>query len=319
MRITRRRAERALACLLLLVAAPLFAAVELDPPPGAILTAQDLSAPDSHLVPAGPWTAEEGVPGLRAEGAVTRQAWRIGGPSSTTLQLIAPLRAQLRDQGFEVVFECRDRACGGFDFRFAIDVMPAPAMYVDLTRFRFLSALRVREDGAADYVTLLASRTEAAGYIQVIHVASGGAEPLAAAAEAAPAAPPEPESDAIGATLERRGHAVLEGLEFASGAAELSDREHAVLSALAAYLRANPARAVVLVGHTDAVGALDGNIALSRARAEAVLQRLVDRHGADPAQISAEGVGYLAPVATNLTPEGREANRRVEAVLIATE
>ena len=30
-------------------------------------------------------------------------------------------------------------------------------------------------------------------------------------------------------------------------------------------------------------------------------------------------MGYLAPIAPNLTPEGREANRRVEAVLISTE
>ncbi|MFP4044404.1 MAG: OmpA family protein [Rhodosalinus sp.] len=316
MPITRRRAEAALAGLFLLVAGPVPAAVELDLPAGAGLAAEEQSARDSHLVPAGPWSAEDGVPGLRAEGTVTRRVWRFDGPGRTTLQLIAPLREQLRAQGFEVLFECRDRACGGFDFRFEIEVLPAPAMYVDLTRYRFLSALRVRGDGAADHVTLLASRTDRAGYLQLVHVASGGAAPLETRAPAAQtAAPALPLAEA----LEARGHAVLEGLDFASGSSELSDRVYPVLEALAAYLVADESRVVVLVGHTDAVGALDGNVALSRARAEAVLRRLVERHGVPPAQLRAEGVGYLAPVATNLTAAGREVNRRVEAVLASAD
>ncbi|MCR9113710.1 MAG: OmpA family protein, partial [Rhodobacteraceae bacterium] len=36
-------------------------------------------------------------------------------------------------------------------------------------------------------------------------------------------------------------------------------------------------------------------------------------------QLEAGGMGYLSPLTTNLTPEGREANRRVEAVLLNTE
>ena len=320
MPITRRRAERALAACLIACAGLPAAALTLELPDGARPTAEDRAAPDSHFVPAGPWRAEAGVPGRRVEGAVTRRAWRVAGPARTTLQVIAPLREQLREQGFEIVFSCRDRACGGFDFRFAVEVLPAPAMYVDLTRYRFLSAVRVQADGATEHLTLLASRSEGAGYLQAIHVAQGGAAPLAVSG-AAPLAPhPEPaEAPALPVALERRGHAALPGLDFASGAAELAGQDHPALAALAAYLRDRPGRRVVLVGHTDAVGALEGNIALSRARAEAVMRRLTGRHGVDPGQLSAEGVGFLAPVASNLTEEGREANRRVEAVLLARE
>ena len=46
-------------------------------------------------------------------------------------------------------------------------------------------------------------------------------------------------------------------------------------------------------------------------------QRLIDRYQIDPARLEGEGMGYLAPVGSNLTPEGREANRRVEAVLLS--
>ena len=47
--------------------------------------------------------------------------------------------------------------------------------------------------------------------------------------------------------------------------------------------------------------------------------RLISAHGVPGAQVSAHGVGYLAPVASNLDDTGREANRRVEVVLLAAE
>ncbi|MBC7180553.1 MAG: OmpA family protein, partial [Roseovarius sp.] len=89
------------------------------------------------------------------------------------------------------------------------------------------------------------------------------------------------------------------------------------LVALAAFLRAAPATRVALVGHTDSTGGLEPNSALSRARAEAVLTRLIEQHGVAPAQVEAHGIGYLAPIAPNTSPEGRERNRRVEVVLLS--
>ena len=46
-------------------------------------------------------------------------------------------------------------------------------------------------------------------------------------------------------------------------------------------------------------------------------ERLIARHGVDGAQVTADGVGYLAPRATNRTEEGRARNRRVEVMLLA--
>ncbi len=73
---------------------------------------------------------------------------------------------------------------------------------------------------------------------------------------------------------------------------------------------------IMLVGHTDSVGGLDPNIALSRDRAASVRQRLIDAYGVAPNRLEAQGMGYLAPIASNLTAQGRETNRRVEAVLL---
>jgi outer membrane protein OmpA-like peptidoglycan-associated protein len=112
------------------------------------------------------------------------------------------------------------------------------------------------------------------------------------------------------------GAVPLDDLRFRTGASELSGTAYPSLVALAAFLAENPARRVVLVGHTDAEGGRDSNIALSEARAEAVRRHLIDVLGVNPAQLDAAGIGYLAPRATNETAGGREANRRVEVVLL---
>ena len=118
--------------------------------------------------------------------------------------------------------------------------------------------------------------------------------------------------------LAARGRVVLPGLRFASGSADLSGDEAASLRDLAGYLGRMPDARVLIVGHTDVSGGLQANIVLSRQRAQSVVDRLIAAYGVNPAQISAEGVGPLAPLTTNLTPEGREKNRRVEAVLAST-
>jgi len=62
------------------------------------------------------------------------------------------------------------------------------------------------------------------------------------------------------------------------------------------------------------VGTFEANMALSQARAEAVVQVLVSQHGIAAARLKGYGVGPLAPVASNDTDDGRAKNRRVELV-----
>jgi outer membrane protein OmpA-like peptidoglycan-associated protein len=71
---------------------------------------------------------------------------------------------------------------------------------------------------------------------------------------------------------------------------------------------------VWVVGHTDYVGSADTNVALSLARAKAVVQALVQKYGIDAARLAPFGAGPYAPVATNDTEDGRAKNRRVELV-----
>jgi OmpA-OmpF porin, OOP family len=64
-------------------------------------------------------------------------------------------------------------------------------------------------------------------------------------------------------------------------------------------------------GHTDIIGGEEYNIDLSRRRAEAVIDYLVDQ-GVDPRRLQIAWVGSVKPVADNESDEGRAQNRRVE-------
>lgn len=307
---------RARAILLLLAAAagpapaaPLAEAL----PPVARLVAEEAEPVAGLRLPVGPWQAGA-VPTIRAEGALTRRVWQIPAPGVTPLQLIAPLRAALEEAGFTLLLDCAARDCGGFEFRFATDAVPPPEMYVDLGDFRYISA---RRNGAAgtEWVAILVSRTEALGFVQITRIAPGSADaPRATQSDAVTSAPPG-DAESLADRLDARGHAVLWDLAFPTGSAELGPGTFASLDAVAAAMRARPDLSILLVGHTDAEGALPGNIDLSRRRAEAVRTRLADLYDIAPARMRAEGVGYLSPVATNATVEGRERNRRVEVVV----
>lgn len=302
----------------------------LDLPEGATLTRVVEEPSLRYRVPVGPW-GETGLPSIAVEGGFVQRAWRIDASETSTDVLQGALRGQLEDAGYTILLDCAARACGGFDFRFETRVLPAPDMFVDLMDYRFLSARAPAGDAAAAYVTSLVSRAGESLYLQVITIAEGNSpKPLRPLARAEPApeagtvegraeTPPEQEGEAIARALVENGHVILPDLVFDSGSATLAEGDYASLVALAAFLKANPSRRVALVGHTDAVGGLEENVALSRRRAASVLERLAERHGVARAQMESNGMGYLSPVAPNTTQAGREANRRVEAVYLSLE
>ena len=309
----------------------------LNLPQPAAQTVQAVSEVGDLLLPSGPF-ANGAIPGLRLPGRVSQIAWRIGQPLAT-VDLMQRLKADVLAAGFVPTFDCQTETCGGFDFRYTIEVLPEPDMHVDLGDFRFLAAKRGDEG-----VTLLISRSKQAAYAQITLVGPQASAPLALAAASAAAGvdasgiasgdgvktgtsgaatvlvPPAPAGAVgdIGAALEAQGHAVLDGLIFGSGKGQLQAGDYQVLVALAAWLVANPAASVVLVGHTDASGSAASNLALSKARAQSVRQALIAL-GVAGGQMTADGVGYLSPRAPSLTDQGRAQNRRVEVVLTSTQ
>ena len=299
-----------------LLASPLPAAGQILSFPGnAVLASDDSAEFATFALPTAAWSSGA-IPTRGFEGAIARQAWRIDATGLETLQLLRPLREQVRNAGFEVLFECETEACGGFDFRFALDLIRPPAMQVNLADFRYLAAVR-EEDASA--VGILVSRTPDAGFIHLTRV--GPPDEAAAVAAGPPlrAEAPGAAPGSLSEELDSIGRHVLDGLTFETCSAQLSAGQFPSLGALADYLAENPDLKVALVGHTDSSGSLDGNIALSKRRAASVLERLVSSYGVDRLQLDAQGMGYLSPVASNLTEEGRTLNRRVEVIVTSTE
>jgi OOP family OmpA-OmpF porin len=275
---------------------------------------------DRYALPVAPFGGEAtGVEPLRdVEGRVIWSAYRLEDPDASTAEVIAGYRARLAELGFTPVLDCATSACGGFDFRFAVQLLPAPAMLLDTAEFAQLSASRTGADGAESFASVLVSRVLGAIQIQTVLVLPAEAGRGVAAAPRAEAAaevlvlPQDTES--LLARLTEYGHVAVQGLEFETGGAALSAGSAPALETAARILRDNPGLSVVIVGHSDNQGSLEANIALSQRRAEAVRAALVER-GVEPERLEAHGIGFLAPVTSNAAPDGKALNRRVELVL----
>ena len=108
---------------------------------------------------------------------------------------------------------------------------------------------------------------------------------------------------------------------FPSGSATVSAEAQPVLSQIAEILAPFP-NPVRVEGHTDnvpiATAASPSNWELSAARAANVV-RLFQDIGIDPDRLAAIGMGEYRPVADNDSPEGRNQNRRVLIVVLASD
>ena len=84
---------------------------------------------------------------------------------------------------------------------------------------------------------------------------------------------------------------------------------------LVEFLKNKPSYNVKIIGYTDSVGKKRDNLLLSKRRARAVRNIIIDS-GIDPKRVTSIGKGEANPIASNSTSEGRALNRRIEAKLI---
>lgn len=299
------------------------AALDFALPENAVQRAQRTEVATLQPLPSGVFSGPS-TPFLDAEGRVSHAAYSLTSTSLTSFQLIAPLRAQLEKNGYNIRFACADTVCGGFDFRYLLDLLPEPQMHIDLGNYQYLLA----EHPDGDVAAIVTSRARTAGFIHITQISPNdtGAvtvePPTAGLPDAADTTLttnlPSRGSTGLIRELNARGAFTLDDLTFETGSSALGDGPFKSLQQLAQYLTQTPEVRVVLVGHTDTQGELDSNIALSRKRAASVQDRLIKTYGVAARQLSAEGIGFLSPRASNATKDGRNTNRRVEAVLATT-
>jgi len=125
-----------------------------------------------------------------------------------------------------------------------------------------------------------------------------------------------------GAVVERVGEGLqvtfASGLLFDTDSDVLNAAARQNLSSLAASLDKYPKTNLLIVGHTDAVGADSYNMSLSERRASAVSNYLSGQ-GVLRERLRPAGRGEAEPVATNDTDAGRAQNRRVEVAIFAND
>lgn len=128
---------------------------------------------------------------------------------------------------------------------------------------------------------------------------------LAVIGEAPP--PPMEEEPPPPETIELR-----EKVQFAVNSARILEESYPVLDEVAEKITAaSDIRRIRIEGHASADGNDDHNMKLSADRAASVRKYLV-KAGIAEDMLESEGYGETQPIADNETPEGREANRRVE-------
>lgn len=104
-------------------------------------------------------------------------------------------------------------------------------------------------------------------------------------------------------------------ITFETSKSEIQASFEPVINSLAIVLEEFDKTAIQIVGHTDSTGSMGFNQTLSEQRAGSVKLALQARNIAS-GRIHASGMGPRAPLATNDTAEGRQANRRVELKLL---
>lgn len=102
---------------------------------------------------------------------------------------------------------------------------------------------------------------------------------------------------------------------FASSEATLATGTEKNIEQLLSFLQEHPGRKIRVEGHTDSRGSVEFNQTLSQQRAETIASALV-QSGIESSRIQAVGYGESRPVETNQTESGRQANRRVEVVVL---
>lgn len=109
------------------------------------------------------------------------------------------------------------------------------------------------------------------------------------------------------------------GVYFDTAKYNINTASQSILDKLSNVLKEYPDTDVLVVGHTDSVGAEEMNMTLSKNRAQSVTNYFVQTKGLSSGRFTTNWFGETAPVADNTTAEGRAKNRRVNLAIVPNE
>ena len=267
---------------------------------GSIITGYRVKDFDASSLQAAPFKNGKPTDARRLEGRITRIAYRTN-PGPSILEVSRNFETQLAKAGFETLLVCDTDQCGGIPFSEKIDSLPIPQMWVDGFNYHYYAG-RKTEGGRETYTAVLVSANNNNIHAQLTVTQLGDIENKMV------------DAAAMAKGLGDKGHIALYGIYFDTDKATIKPESAPTLAEMAKLLNGQPNLSVFIVGHTDSQGSFEHNMTLSRQRAEAVAAALVGSYKIARTRLRTAGVGYLAPVGSNASDDGRALNRRVELV-----
>lgn len=262
----------------------------ITPYAGSYIEGEEVKEFDEQLLVIGKVQQDGTVKTKKLEGKVTRIDYRDP-DNRSSLERMRNYEQALRKAGFEIIYNCSKEECGPEIQIASIGYFPPE---------RYLTAFRKGREGNAwigvfvaagpwTKIRIIEERTMESGMVRVT-------------------------ADILKTNILKDGHMALYGIHFDTGKADIRPESAETLKEIATFLQDNPSLHIYVVGHTDNVGKHEDNMELSNKRAGVIVHELIAKYEVSPTNLQPEGVGPLAPVATNDSKEGRELNRRVEIV-----
>jgi outer membrane protein OmpA-like peptidoglycan-associated protein len=248
------------------------------------------------------------------------------------LEVVRNYQDEVESQGGRVLFECKREECGGDPGRssdggggeMSLAMVLRPQELISDPPFS--NGHCAQRERIEDQRYLAAELPEHAAHVSVLaYTLKGGsfckalAGRTVAVVDLVEAKAREHKMVTVDApemarSIAATGRIALYGILFDFDRATLKPESDPVLAEIGSLLASSPQLKLLVVGHTDNAGSFDYNQDLSQRRAQAVVDALAGRYGADRARLRPIGVSFAAPVASNGTEEGRAQNRRVELV-----
>jgi OOP family OmpA-OmpF porin len=194
---------------------------------------------------------------------------------------------------------------GGLQYDFTKSV----GMRVEAERYRINDAVGNKGDIDMLSLGLLVRFGRQAAPVQ----AAAAPEPVVLAP--APAAGPEPVLVVVPVAAATQQYCTILDIQFNIDKGDVQPEDKEKLKVLGTFLAKYPDTTAVIEGHADNVGTPAHNLALSKQRADSVVDYLADSLHIGRSRLTSVGYGESRPVADNSTDDGKRQNRRVDAVV----
>lgn len=246
--------------------------------------------------------ATEKMP-LQLTGDLTKHTYTIENVS--TLKVYENYKAALTNAGFNFISQCELDQCG--TEKQYNDVGDQLALSGDVYNWYrkpyYLLAKKSLPTGNV-YVALFIGGYESQVGVQQVIVQEKAVQTGLVSVNA----------DGLKQQIDADGKALIYGIYFDTGKAEIKTESKPTLDAIAELLKRNPDLLLYVVGHTDDTGDGAANVSLSKQRADSVVAALVKDYQVAANRLQAQGVGPYAPEGNNTSDAGKQKNRRVELV-----